>query len=186
MFDKEVVFTGKHADYLRHLAGSKQYKVEAVNKRRTFFKSNVDAILAGAVIGFVKQRKSAKDTSVNVQDNRIFLEALTNHKEELEFIYRIIMLLDRKDDFDINERVDKAFRYDADSKKRADGDKVFWEYVRGGIEYLYENLLADSDNTKQDIQNAIVFIEEYQECYYEEDMLGKILKISQEGFVQQG
>lgn len=186
MFDKEVFFTGKHADYLRHLAGSRQHTVEAVHKRKTFFSSNINVVLAGAVIGFVKKRKSDKDNSVDVQKNNIFLQALTNNKEKLELIYRIIMLLDRKDELDINKRVDKAFRYDAYPERRVDGDEVFWAYVRGGIEYLYENLLEGSDNTKQDIQKAMDFIEAYQECYYEDDMLGKIQKISQEGVVKQG
>ena len=181
MFDKEISFTGKHADYLRRLAPSKQYTVKDAFDRSRCFQSNIDVVLAAAIVGFIKGRKAARDATVNVADNRIHLEALINNKESLELVYRIIMLLDRKDDLPINARIDKAFRYDNNLEKRADGDKVFWEYVRGGIEYLYETLLADSENSNTDVQNMMEFVEDYKQCYYEADMLNKIYELCKGG-----
>ena len=139
MFDKEMDFYGKHATYLRSLAPSRQY-LEKSDQRVTFFRSNIEVVLAAAVIGFVKQRKAPSEGNKEVAPNNIFAQALINHKDELELIYRLIMLLDDNDKLSIDNRIDKAFKYDADPEKSKAGEDIFWAYVRGGIEYLYENL----------------------------------------------
>ena len=137
MFDKEMDFYGKHATYLRSLAPSRQY-LEKSDQRVTFFRSNIEVVLAAAVIGFVKQRKAPSEGNKEVAPNNIFAQALINHKDELELIYRLIMLLGDNDKLSIDNRIDKAFKYDADPEKSKAGEDIFWAYVRGGIEYLYE------------------------------------------------
>lgn len=173
MFDKDLHFYGKHADYLRILAPSKQYK-EKSEQRRTFFNSNIEAILAAAVIGFIKQRKAEVSRDKEIADNNIMLEAVTNHREELELVYRLIMLLDDKEHLSLDERINKAFKYDNNEEMRKSGDAVFWSYVRGGIEYLYDTLWEESLNTQEDIQKAVEFIVSFKSTYVEDDIMGKI------------
>ena len=129
MFDKEMDFYGKHATYLRSLAPSRQY-LEKSDQRVTFFRSNIEVVLAAAVIGFVKQRKAPSEGNKEVAPNNIFAQALINHKDELELIYRLIMLLDDNDKLSIDNRIDKAFKYDADPEKSKAGEVIFWAYVR--------------------------------------------------------
>ena len=176
MFDKEIAFYGKHADYLRRLAPSRQYTEKSVQEQRqTFFASNIDTVLAAAVIGFIKQRKAPVENSNEIAPNNIFLQAIMNHKEELELIYRIIMLLDEKASLPVETRIDKAFKYDDDAEKRKPGDDVFWSYVRGGIEYLYENLYENSDDIQEDIRNAAGFVQSFNMTYSRENITQEIL-----------
>ena len=123
MFDKEMDFYGKHATYLRSLAPSRQY-LEKSDQRVTFFRSNIEVVLAAAVIGFVKQRKAQSEGNKEVAPNNIFAQALINHKDELELIYRLIMLLGDNDKLSIDNRIDKAFKYDADPEKSKAGEAV--------------------------------------------------------------
>ena len=108
-------FYGKHATYLRSLAPSRQY-LEKSDQRVTFFRSNIEVVLAAAVIGFVKQRKAPSEGNKEVAPNNIFAQALINHKDELELIYRLIMLLDDNDKLSIDNRIDKAFKYGKTAK----------------------------------------------------------------------
>ena len=176
MFDKEMDFYGKHATYLRSLAPSRQY-LEKSDQRVTFFRSNIEVVLAAAVIGFVKQRKAPSEGNKEVAPNNIFAQALINHKDELELIYRLIMLLDDNDKLSIDNRIDKAFKYDADPEKSKAGEDIFWAYVRGGIEYLYENLYEKSDNTQEDIRHILEFVTSYNETYSEESITQEILDL---------
>ena len=177
MFDKQIVFYGKHASYLRCLAPSRQYTEKSVQgrQRQTFFASNIDTVLAASIIGFIKKRKAPVENSSEIAPNNIFLDAVTNHKEELELIYRIIMLLDEKDSLPIEMRIDKAFQYDDDLEKRKPGDDVFWSYVRGGIEYLYENLYENSDDIQEDIRHAAEFVQSFNMTYSRENITQDIL-----------
>jgi len=176
MFDKNISFYGKHATYLRSLAPSRQY-LEKSDKSATFFQSNIEVVLAAAVIGFIKHRKAISEGSKEVAPNNIMVEALINHKDELELIYRIIMLLDDNDKLSIDNRIDKAFKYDADPEKSKAGEDIFWAYVRGGIEYLYENLYERSDNVQEDIRHILEFVVSYNETYSEENITQEILDL---------
>lgn len=176
MFDKEMDFYGKHATYLRSLAPSRQY-LEKSDQRVTFFRSNIEVVLAAAVIGFVKQRKAPSEGNKEVAPNSIFAQALINHKDELELIYRLIMLLDDNDKLSIDNRIDKAFKYDADPEKSKTGEDIFWAYVRGGIEYLYENLYEKSDNTQEDIRHILEFVASYNATYSKENITKEILDL---------
>ena len=176
MFDKEMDFYGKHATYLRSLAPSRQY-LERSDQRVTFFRSNIEVVLAAAVIGFVKQRKAPSEGNKEVAPNNIFAQALINHKDELELIYRLIMLLDDNDKLSIDNRIDKAFKYDADPEKSKASEDIFWAYVRGGIEYLYENLYEKSDNTQEDIRHILEFVASYNATYSKENITKEILDL---------
>lgn len=176
MFDKEISFTGRHASYLRELAPNKSYS-EKVEQRKTIFDSAIHAVLTAAAIGFIKGRKGAVHTDNNVATLNIFYDAVAKNKENLEMIYRLIMLLDAKDHLDVNTRIDKAFRYDEDVEKRKSGDEAFWAYVRGGIEYLYSNLIADSTDVQTDIQNELLFVNAFYEEFYTEKLSEDIISL---------
>ena len=62
------------------------------------------------------------------------------------------MLLDKTSDITMEERVDRAFRYDSDESKSEEFKQcmeLFNSYVRGGIEVMYEQF-TDSCNTRDD------------------------------------
>ena len=87
------------------------------------------------------------------------------------------MLLDDKENLSIESRIDRAFKYDGDLEKSKASEDIFWAYVRGGIEYLYENLYEKSDNTQEDIRHILEFVTSYNETYSEESITQEILDL---------
>ena len=49
------------------------------------------------------------------------------------------MLLDKNHEANLEARIDKAFRYYGSEKAKAD-EVLYEEYVRGGVDVLYEKL----------------------------------------------
>lgn len=171
MFDKNVVFTGKHAEYLRALA---QGSGKPDPNHDWPFKMNYQVLMAAPVIGFLYHRFSPKDNDKNIQENKIFVEQLINNIDQLELIYRTIVLLAQSDSVSLDERMNRAFRYDRDEEKRRKGDEIFKGYVRGGIEVLYEQLIQGAETKSDDIQKLQDFVvlcgqfehEDDSECIY--------------------
>ena len=166
MFDKNVVFTGKHAEYLRALAqGSSK-----PNPHHDWpFKMNYQVLMAAPVIGFLCHRFSPKDNDKNIQENKIFVEQLINNIDQLELIYRTIVLLAQQDSVSLDERMNRAFRYDRDEEKRSKGDEIFKGYVRGGIEVLYEQLIQGAETKSDDIQKLQDFVDLCDQFEHEDD-----------------
>ena len=157
MFDKQIVFSGKHADYLRKLAkGSSSDGTEWV------FQYNYEVLLIAPLIGFLYNRTAETEKNTDVKENNIFLEAINRIRNDLEFTYRLLMILHKKKELSVDERLNRAFRYDRDDEKRKSGDEVFWGYVLGGIEVLYEKFVEEPHGSDELVQNIYEFIETFQ------------------------
>lgn len=98
-------------------------------------------------------------------DTSIHTEQLQGELDVLTYNYRLIMLLAQKDTLSLDERMDRAFRYDKDEEKRKVGDELFEQYVLGGIEILYEKIMEGSKEIDEYLQNMYKFICEYNERY---------------------
>ena len=86
---------------------------------------------------------------------------MTYSKNDLMFNYRLVMLLDKDYEIDPEKRLDKAFRFMGTSQAEAD-EKRYEEFMRGGIEVLYEKLISPGNNYQQ---NLIDFLEEFNDRY---------------------
>ena len=133
LFEKEFEFKGKHATYCRFL------------KDNGIISTFRDVYLISSVIGFLNGAKAdiddEKDENKKVQSASIMATELTQQQENLTFMYRIIMLLDDKPGFSIQDYQNRAFRDDADDEhpeKLKENMELFNSYVRGGLEILYD------------------------------------------------
>lgn len=144
-------FFGKHAEYLQRLAPDK--RVSADIRKQTVFSSMIEAVVAASLIGFVCGRKNKETRECIFPENKgvqdfkksIFAEQVISNSDILIKNYRLIMILDNKDNIPISFRLDRAFRYDNDVEKRKAGDLIFKEYLLGGLEILYEELIKDTE-----------------------------------------
>lgn len=159
MFSKNLVFTGKHARFLRELAPAKG---AGEQQGQTVFQNNMDVVKAAPLIGFCRKHPSPVDHDKDVTDNNIFTEQVLKIQADLTFAYRLIMLLDAPEKFSVQERLDKAFRYDNQEEKRKPGDDVFWAYVRGGIEVLHEELVENSSSLSDDVMAVADFLDQFR------------------------
>ncbi|PFL68551.1 hypothetical protein COJ36_07095 [Priestia megaterium] len=145
MFENDLTIVGKHATYTRFL----------VNEV-SVFKRYIDVYMNGAIFGFLYGRKSEKDKESSDRAN-ILAGAFITEKTRCDFIYRLIMLLDETSNLTVEQRIDRAFRDDAQNNKSESqiaNMEMFNSYVLGGIEVLYEKFTEDC-TTKEDYIDKI-------------------------------
>ncbi len=157
MFDKEYSFRGKHATIVNKLtAPFDRY-------RNKLFNRNLDVYTVAPIIGFLYKRKAELDAT-NAESTKIFPEQLFNERNNLLFNYRLIILLDKENESDFNERIDKAFRYYCSDKAKPD-EELYENYVRGGVEVLNEKLLSSVNSEDDYLKNLYDFIDEIEDRY---------------------
>lgn len=153
MFEKNVNIIGKHALYINDL------------KKNNFFERFLDVYINAAFIGFKYNRRVKPD---NMDEGKfekatIMAEQMISEGSTLEFIYRVIMLLENEENLSLEERVTRAFRDDSldkVSERHEENMKVFNEYVLGGIEVLHEKLVKYAATKEDYMKNAYNFVRE--------------------------
>ncbi len=160
LFDKEYTFYGIHAEKVRKLT------FQFDKKNNSIFLSNVNVYKTAPIIGFLYQRKAELDKTPEIKPTKIFLNEMLNHLNDLKYSYQLIMLLDTKNESSFEERVNKAFRYYGNESEQTLADEqLFEQYVRGGIDVLYEKLIENAVNPEDYLKNLYDFMEEINDRY---------------------
>ncbi len=157
MFDKEYSFKGTHADEVIKLTAK-------IDDKNSIFKRNLDVYMMAPIVGFLYQRKAESNNEGDQKTTKIFPEQLIGNKDDLAFNYRLIMLLDKKYEPNIEKRIDKAFR-DYDSERASEDEKLFESYVLGGVDVLYEKIIGSDSGADTYMENLYNFLEEIDERY---------------------
>lgn len=164
MFENDVTITGKHATYLKYLV-----------KDAGLFERYIDVYMNAAIWGLLHERTAKPDSSEDRA--RIYADAFANERQNCVFLYRLLLLLDKSVELPSSERIDRAFRYDTQEDRQEDFRKnmlLFHDYVRGGIEVMYEQL-TDGCTTKEDYlvrayEVMTTFKKEIEGFSYEEEL----------------
>ena len=158
MFDKEYSFKGTHAEKVNKLTAK-------FDDKNQLFKRNLDVYMMAPIVGFLYQRKSESNNGDGSQKpTKIFPQQLIENGDDLASTYRLIMLLDKKNAESIDERVDKAFRL-FNSPQAENDEKLYEQYVLGGVDVLYEKLIEPATNTEDYLKNLYDFMEEMDDRY---------------------
>ena len=104
MFDNDYLLTGKHAKFTRFM------KEDA-----RIFETNVDIYLNGAIFGLLYNKHAKKDTGTD--KTNILASAFINRQSECKFLYRLVMLLQQVTNETPEEKIERAFRDDADPEQ---------------------------------------------------------------------
>jgi hypothetical protein len=171
LFVKEYSFRGNHAERVlrltTHLGNDKEIKI---------FDRNVDVYIIAPLIGFLYGRKAELDKSN--AETKIFPEQLSNEQTTLQYNYRLIMLLDKKHEASFEERVNKAFRYYGNEGEQTILDEqLFEQYVRGGVDVLYEKLIENAITTEEYLKNLYDFLDEFDARYNDAVHTDSILEL---------
>jgi len=170
MFNKEYSFKGTHAEKVNKLTS------EFDKNKNKLFTRNFDVYMVAPIIGFLYGCKS--DLDKGTETTKIFTEILVREEQNLKFNYRLIMLLDKENEPEFDERVNKAFRYYG--SEEAKGDEQLYEcYVRGGVDVLYEKLIETANNPDDYLKNLYDFMEEFDERYNQSISAENILDLCQ-------
>lgn len=165
MFEKDYRLTGKHADYTRYLV-----------KDAGLYERYIDVYMNGAVFGLLYNRFEPQDHSDTPQAN-ILAEVFSNCRSECVFLYRLVTLLEKKTARTAEERINHAFRDDADETKAEqlkENMDVFHGYVRGGIEFMFEQLIEGGRGKDEYLEKALQFMEDFHDDLTDAPIDGKI------------
>ena len=157
MFDKQYRFTGTHA-----------HKVEALtavfdeSAKAKLFERNLDVYINAPMVGFLFNRKGTKNTEGDTPNQNIFPEQMINNSDQLKYIFRLVLLLDRESEPDEEKRLDRAFRnFGNDENDYA----LFDSYVLGGVDVLYEKLVDGVSEPGEYVDRMYDFIEDFHEKF---------------------
>ena len=167
MFDKEYSFTGKHASMVSNL--TKPFD----NKNNSFFKKNWEVYMLAPIVGFLYGKKAERDKDSEIKPTKIFPEQLINNSDDFWFNYATIMLLDTKNEPDLEKRIEKAFR----RIKNESDEELYESYVRGGVEVLYDKLMDGVSNPDDYTTKLYDFLEEFDERHNQDIDMDSILKL---------
>lgn len=156
MFDKEYSFRGSHAEKVNKLTA------DFDGQKNKLFARNYDVYLLAPIVGFLYGLKA--DIDKGEETTKIFPDILMKNKDDLLFNYRLIMLLDKENEKNMEERVNKAFRHYGSELAKADED-LYDRYVRGGVDKLFEKLIEGAKNSDDYLRNLFNFMEEIEERY---------------------
>lgn len=160
MFDKEYSFRGIHAEKVTRLTA------EFDKSGNKLFSRNYDVYLLAPIVGFLYGEKSEidKEGDKAIKPTKIFPDILMKNKDDLLFNYRLIMLLDKNNEPDFEERVNKAFRYYG-SAEAIDDELLYEQYVRGGVDKMYEKIFDNAQGPSDYLKNLFLFIDEIEDRY---------------------
>lgn len=161
MFDKQYRFFGSHAEKVNALTSI----FDEASKAK-LFERNLDVYINAPLIGFLYKRKATRDRTDNgIAPQNIFPEQMTNASDRSKYNLRLILLLDTEYEPDAEKRLDRAFRHLGQDDADLD---LFDAYVLGGVEVLYEKLIAGGTDPSDYMGRMFDFLEEFHERFNEE------------------
>jgi len=150
MFNNDILIRGKYATYLKYLS-KKTEKNDRKEKVAGVFERHIDVYMTAAVIGLVHGLRREDDTSDSSETVKIFADAVSREQLNLLTIFRSVMLIDNSCGLNADEKIDRAFK----NPDTPENLKLFNSYVRGGLEWLYENFTQGA--TTQDEYLAKIY-----------------------------
>ena len=174
MFDKQYRFKGRHALRVDKLTSI----FDEISKAKLIDR-NVDVYANAPLIGFLYGRTADLDDTKNPETGQVYNQNVMGDRviyssEELQFNFRLIMLLDANYEPDVEKRIDKAFKHVGEDL--ADEER-FDSYVRGGVDVLYEKLIEGATDPNDFIIRLYEFIEEFNDRFNSEIEPDVILKL---------
>ena len=174
MFDKPYRLKGIHSQKARELVAI----FDGVSKAQ-FFKAAKDVYAFAPLVGFLYNRRAELDHTKSEEtgeelDYSIMAEQVLSVQEDLTLNFCLIMLLDSMYEPDEEARIDKAFRHIG---KIPEDEARFDEYVRGGIDVLYEKLIEGGGAPEDYVKRLYDFAEDIQERYNAEVDIDGLMKL---------
>ena len=142
MFSSDIYVRGKYASWLKFLS-EKTEKNDKSEKVAGVFKRDIDVYLTAAVIGLNFGLRREADN--NSDKAKIHVDTVLKEQNNLMFIFRIAMLVDNSTGLNADEKINRAFK----SPDTPENIELSNSYVRGGIEWLYEQF-TEGTTTKDD------------------------------------
>ncbi len=154
----EMFFVGKHRQYVD--------KLWVQNKiQESYFKRLVDLYAVAAIVGLKTGRKAAEEKDEMDMKRTVQMKQLNDNIQTLLPIMRMVLIMDDSRGLTLEEKLESAFMIPEDEETYSANMELFNSYARGGVEYLYEQLVLrtvdiDDDYTDYRISNIVALVTE--------------------------
>lgn len=146
----EVFFKGKHRDYIDQL-----WKLNQI--QNSYFARLVDLYSVAAILGLKLKRRSKEEKDDTGIKRTIQMQQLANTYQTLSTIMKMVLIMDDSRKLTFEQKLESAFMIPEDKETYEENMELFNSYARGGIEYLYEQLVLrkpDIDEIYSDFRVA--------------------------------
>ena len=141
LFRSEYEFHGRYEQFARDLA----YGPFDNDSQAKFFNSGVELFKTAAVVGLINNRREKAEKGGDGYS--VFPEQMSNHYNDLMFVFQTIMLTYDNADLTPKERINNAFRYSKNDDPHNEANfKIFEEFMLGGLCILHEHFINDANN----------------------------------------
>ena len=136
MFNNDIFVRGKHATYLKYLS-KKTEKNDRKEKVAGVFERAIDVYMTAPIIGLVYGLRR-DEVEPNSDSVKIFTDTVNREQLNLISIFRTVMLIDNSRGLTPDQKIEQAFK----TPDSPENMKIFNAYLRGGIEWLYEQVTS--------------------------------------------
>jgi hypothetical protein len=141
IFRGNIDIRGKHANYLKALSQERNEDSDSIK----VFDTYLTAYFSAAVFGAKNGLTASVDTDSEISRATIYENAIATSQDFCDRCYRLVMLMDGRELSD-KQRQENAFIHGFDGQDNSgikENKQVFHAYARGGLEYLYDQLVKN-------------------------------------------
>ncbi|CAM4158409.1 hypothetical protein [Saccharibacillus endophyticus] len=157
LFQGQYRFLGTHADKAKKLTS------EFDTNKHKLFSNGYEVFQLAPIVGFLYKRKANQNRDIP-GDYSIFDEQMSRYNDIFQFHYHLIILLDEEHEPNFEIRVDKAFKFYGTDRAAPD-EELYEQYLRGGVDVLYEKLIEPSTSADDYTKNLYEFMKDFEFRY---------------------
>lgn len=156
MFLDDYLFRGQYEEMARALTS-----IIDPTSGSKIFNSGIELYMTSAIVGAAFDLKA--DPDVGDKTFRILANQFTNHGDELNFIFKLVMLNANKSTNENIDRINNAFKYNPDDDEYQSNAKLFEKYMLGGLKELYDTFILSSNKRYEDYLTSLnKFVEKFK------------------------
>ena len=144
IFTDDYLFRGKYVAMVNDLIMEFD-----PHSKASIFKSAVELYLTAAIVG-VHYNITAEPDKTG-ESKRIMASQFTNHLDDLQFVYQLVML----NALSAIERINNAFRYNENDAEYPTNVATFEKYMLGGLKYLHDHFIKTTNTHYDDYRNSL-------------------------------
>ncbi len=151
IFNQLFQIKGKHASMMKEL------KEKIGGDCR-----NIDIFYISIILGLTQNRHANVDNDTKIEPAKIDPEQMIKYDDNIQFLYRLVMLADTNYCISAKNRADKAFRYKPEESFEKD-ENHFISTMLGGLEFFYDQIATNVSGRSDIFENIFSLVDSYND-----------------------
>lgn len=152
IFNQLFQIKGKHASMMKEL------KEKIGGECR-----NIDIFYISIILGLTQNRHANIDNDTKIEPAKIDPEQMVKYDDNIQFLYRLVMLSDTDYCVSAKNRADKAFRYKSGDSSFEKDENRFVSTMLGGLEFFYEHIVENTSGRADIFENIFSLVDSYND-----------------------